>query len=69
MKTGTTTRHAGNVPFSAASHLRNAEEIAAYLEAMLEDGDARAIPIALRTVADALGGMAVLADRTGHDVR
>ena len=32
---------------------------------MLEDGDARAVPIALRTVADALGGMAALADKTG----
>ena len=32
---------------------------------MLEDGDARAVPIALRTVADALGGMGALADKTG----
>jgi len=32
---------------------------------MLEDGDARAVPVALRTVAEALGGMAVLAERTG----
>jgi probable addiction module antidote protein len=32
---------------------------------MLADGDARAVPIALRTVADALGGMGALADKTG----
>lgn len=32
---------------------------------MLEEGDARVVPIALRTVADALGGMSVLAERTG----
>lgn len=32
---------------------------------MLEDGDARAVPIALRTVAEALGGMTALAKRTG----
>jgi probable addiction module antidote protein len=32
---------------------------------MLADGDPRAIPIALRTVADAIGGMAALADKTG----
>lgn len=32
---------------------------------MLEDGDARAVPIALRTVADAVGGMAALAHKTG----
>jgi probable addiction module antidote protein len=32
---------------------------------MLEDGDARAVPVALRTVAEAVGGMTVLAERTG----
>jgi probable addiction module antidote protein len=65
MKTGKTTKRAASVPFDAASHLRSPDEIAAYLEAMLEDGDARAVPVALRTVSDALGGMAVLADHTG----
>jgi probable addiction module antidote protein len=52
-------------PFRVADHLRNENEIAAYLEAVLEDGDPRAMPVALRTVADALGGLAVLAERTG----
>lgn len=32
---------------------------------MLEDGDARAVPVALRTVAEAVGGMTALAQRTG----
>ena len=32
---------------------------------MLEDGDARAVPVALRTVVDAVGGMTALADKTG----
>jgi probable addiction module antidote protein len=32
---------------------------------MLEDGHARLVPIALRTVAEAVGGMAALAERTG----
>ena len=32
---------------------------------MLADGDERAIPVALRTVADAVGGMTALAERTG----
>jgi probable addiction module antidote protein len=32
---------------------------------MLEDGDARVVPVALRTVADAVGGMAALAEKTG----
>ena len=39
--------------------------MAAYIEAMLEDGDARAIPVALRTIAAAVGGMAALAEKTG----
>ena len=52
-------------PFSAAQHLRSEAEVAAYLEAMLEDGDSRAVPAALRTVVDAVGGMAALAERTG----
>jgi probable addiction module antidote protein len=66
MRTGKTIKPAApSRPFNAADHLRNEVEIAAYIEAMLEDGDARAVPIALRTVADAVGGMAVLADKTG----
>ncbi len=32
---------------------------------MLEDDDARVVPVALRTVADAVGGMAALAEKTG----
>lgn len=32
---------------------------------MLSDGDARAIPVALRTITDAAGGMAALAEKTG----
>ena len=35
-----------------------------YIEAMLEDGDARAVPVALRTIADCVGGMGVLAQKT-----
>jgi probable addiction module antidote protein len=66
MHTGRTTKPApASVPFRAADHLQSDEDIAAYIEAMLADGDARAVPIALRTVADALGGMAALADKTG----
>ncbi|MEN1926766.1 addiction module antidote protein [Luteimonas qiangzhengi] len=39
--------------------------IAGYLESVLESGDLRALPIALRTVAEAMGGMTALAARTG----
>jgi DNA-binding phage protein len=38
-------------------------EVAAYIEAMLEDGDARAVPVALRTVVDVVGDMSALADK------
>lgn len=66
MATGRTTKHApASAPFRASDHLRSEAEIAAYLEAMLADGDARVVPVALRTVADAVGGMAELAERTG----
>jgi len=66
MRTGKTTKPVSpSRPFSAAEHLRSEAEVAAYLEAMLEDGDARAVPVALRAVVDAVGGMAALAERTG----
>jgi probable addiction module antidote protein len=66
MATGRTTRNApASAPFRAGDYLRNEGDIAAYLEAMLEDGDARVVPVALRTVVDAVGGMAALAERTG----
>ena len=65
MPTGKTTKRAASTPFRAARHLRSNAEIAAYIEGMLADGDARAVPVALRTVADAVGGMSVLAERTG----
>lgn len=66
MRTGKTIKPAApSRPFNAAGHLRNGAEIAAYIEGMLEDGDARAVPVALRTVAEAVGGMAALAEKTG----
>lgn len=63
--TGKTTKHAASVPFRTGDYLRTRADIAAYLEDMLADGDARAIPVALRTVSDAVGGMAALAEQTG----
>jgi probable addiction module antidote protein len=64
-RTGKTTKPAPRSrPFKAAKQLRSEGEVAAYIEAMLEDGDVRAVPVALRTLADAVGGMAALADKT-----
>ena len=66
MTTGKTTKPApASAAFRAADHLRTQADIAVYIEAMLADGDARAVPVALRTGADALGGMAALAEKTG----
>src|ERR1700691_1373862 len=66
MRTGKTTKPASpSRPFISAEHLRREAEVAACSEAMHEGGDARAVPVALRTVVDAVGGMAALADKTG----
>ena len=66
IRSGRTAKRASpSRPFSAADHLRSEAEIAAYIEAMLEDGDVRAVPVALRTMVDAVGGMAALAEKTG----
>jgi hypothetical protein len=56
-----------SVPFCAADHLRNAREITGYIQAMLADCDALAVPIALRTVADALGAFDVPAAQCDAD--
>ena len=64
MAIGKSTKPA-SLPYRAADHLKNQAEIAEYIEAMLADGDARAVPVALRTIADAVGGMAELAEQTG----
>jgi len=66
MRTGKATSAARpSVPFRAAEHLRNDAEVALYIEEILADGDARAVSVALRTVADAMGGMSALAEKTG----
>lgn len=66
MRTAKTTRTvAPDVPFRAADHLASDEDVAVFLEEALRDGDPRAVPVALRTVADAVGGVGALAARTG----
>jgi probable addiction module antidote protein len=66
MRTGKTTKRVpASAPLRVADHLRGDGDIAIYIEEMLADGDARAVPIALRTVAEALGGLGALADKTG----
>ena len=64
MTTGKTTKHAASVAFRAADYIRGDAELAVFLNELLADGDARMIPVALRTAADVLG-MTELARRTG----
>jgi antitoxin HigA-1 len=66
MGTGKATKPASpSALFRAAEHLRNHADVAFYLEEMLADCDARAVPVALRTVTDALGGTRALAEKVG----
>ena len=46
------------------AHLKNPREAAAYLEAAIEEGDEAGLMVALRHVAHALGGVAVLARKS-----
>lgn len=45
--------------------LKDQENAAAYVEAVLEEGDSKGLMQALRNVADAQGGIAAVAERAG----
>jgi probable addiction module antidote protein len=62
--TGKTIKHAASAPFDAASLLQP-DDLPGFLADVMQDGDARALPLALRTAADVLG-MTELALRTGR---
>lgn len=57
------TKNAASVPFDAAAYLKP-EDVPGFLAEVLADGDHRALPLALRAVADVVG-MTELAARTG----
>ena len=54
-----------SVSYRSADYLETSEDITAYLNVAMEDGDERVLLLALRNVADAMGGMARLASDTG----
>lgn len=54
-----------SVPFRPTDHLQTDAERAAYLEALLEEGDSRVLTIGLRELAESVGGITVIAERTG----
>lgn len=55
---------ASSRPFDSADYIDTPEEVAAYLEAALEDGDAQIIAATLGDIARSIG-MATIAERTG----
>jgi probable addiction module antidote protein len=52
-------------PFKTSDHLKTQKDIAAYLNAALEDGEPAVLLLALRDVAEAKGGMGALAKAAG----
>ena len=54
-----------SAPYVGADYLQSTEDIEAYLNAALEDGDERVLLRALRTVAEKRGGISRLAVETG----
>ena len=53
------------VEYKTSDYLNTPEDIAAYLNEILEDDDPKLLMLALRNVADAGGGISALADQTG----
>ena len=51
--------------YKTADYLQTPADIAAYLDATLEDGDPRLLLAALKDVAEASGGMSQFAKRSG----
>ena len=56
---------ARSVPYEPTTDLRSPEDIAAYLEAPLEDESEQILLLALRNAAAAIGGVAELSRRAG----
>lgn len=54
-----------SIPYDACRYLKTPEELAAYLEAAMEDEDERVLLLALRNAASSIGGMTELSRRTG----
>lgn len=51
--------------YKTSDYLKTSEDIAAYLNEILEDHDPKLLMIALRNVADSQGGVTTLAEHTG----
>ena len=53
------------VDFKTSDYLNTPEDIAAYLNEVLEEEDPKLLMLALRNVADAMGGISALSEQTG----
>jgi len=53
------------IDYKTSDYLNTPEEIAAYLNEVLEEDDPKLLMLALRNVADARGGISILAEQTG----
>ena len=53
------------VQYNTSGFLNSPEEVANYIEAVLEEGDAALLLVALRNVAESQGGMAMMAKNSG----
>ena len=53
------------VDYKTSDYLNTPEDIAAYLNEILEEDDPKLLMVALRNVADVKGGIASLAEQTG----
>ncbi len=51
--------------YKTSDYLKTSEDIAAYLNEVLEDDDPKLLMLALRNVADSQGGIATIAEHTG----
>lgn len=54
-----------SAPYDPTDYLKTPEDIAAYIDAALEDGNEQVLMMALRNVANAQGGLTRVAEQTG----
>ena len=53
------------VKYNTGDYLNSPEEVAVYIESVLEEDDPALLLVALRNVADSQGGMAMMAEHSG----
>ena len=53
------------VKYNTSDYLSSPEEVAVYIESVLEEDDSALLLVALRNVTDSQGGMAMMAEHSG----